>query len=332
MFIYNNPKNMKKTSLSLVLAFVAVFALVATAKAETINVDTTWSGEVVVSEDVVITNGARLTIGPETTVKMDASTNFLLTGGHLDIVGEAGKQAVITSAAASPSPSDWGHILLSSPSSTLSMDHAKVEYAGGGGLSIPAYIMVQSAGDISIDNSDILNNNGSILVYAVGQFSIHNSNIHNPDFCQDTGGDPFCGSSIFNMSSATIDATSNYWGSNEGPTLDPAGDLKGTILQGNIDHIPFLTIPYEPEIPDDDEEEEDNDCCCRKHWWLRHKHHKHKHCRLLRGPWGLIKQGRVEVPDCIREKYSGFYERMEEKRDKVKRAVRRNFRKRGGRR
>ncbi|MBD3247855.1 hypothetical protein GF382_01025, partial [Candidatus Falkowbacteria bacterium] len=235
------------------LAFLGCMAIAGAARAEviTIDTDTTWSGEIAVGSDgVVVSDGATLTIKADAVVKMGTGASIIVNNANLILAGEAGKPAIITSAAADPSPGDWGHIMTAG-TSTLSMNYAKIEYGGGGGLSIPAYLFIQQSGPVSIENSDLLNNNGSILVYQALDIEIHNSNIYNPDFCQDMGGVEFCGSSILNLSSTQIDAVNNYWGSNEGPTTDPAGDLKGTVIQGDISYEPFLTQAYEPEIPGD---------------------------------------------------------------------------------
>lgn len=288
---------MTRKILTLALAVFGSFVAFQTVQAQviTVDTDTTWTGEVVVDngEGVVITNGATLTIASEAVVKMGADDSIIITGGNLAMAGEVGKPAVITALTATSAPGDWGYILVSSASSSITMDHARVEFGGGGSLSIPAYIMVQQADSILIENSELVNNNGSILIYEIGSFSIHNSNIYNPDFCQDMGGVPFCGSSILNLSSTEMNATENYWGSDEGPTTDPAGDLKGTIIQGSVSYIPFLTTAYEePEVPDDPEEPK-----CKKHWWLKYCHHKHKKCKFMKGPWGFHEWGKVTIPD-----------------------------------
>lgn len=291
---------MTKKILSLALAFAASLAIAGTAKAEaiTINTDTIWTGEVTVDngEGVVIANGATLTIAPEAIVKMGANNNIILSGGNLVLAGEASKPAIITALTASSVPGDWGYILASSPSSTISMSYALVEFGGGGDLSIPSFLMIQQAQSVTISSSSLLNNNGSILVYEVGNFVMHNSNIYNPDFCQDLDGVTFCGSSIFNLSETQIDAINNYWGSNMGPTTDPAGDIYGTVIQGDISYIPFLTAAFVPAEPEDPEDPEEPGCGCQKHWWLGCKKHKHHQYKPMHGPWGLIKQGKVTPP------------------------------------
>lgn len=293
---------MTKKVLTLTLAIFGslVFASVAKAEAIIIDSDTTWIGEVVVDngEGVVITNGATLTIAPEAVVKMGTDNSIILAGGNLALSGEADKPAIITALTVSSTPSDWGYILASSPNSNISMNYAVVEFGGGGNLSIPSFIMIQQAQSVTIENSSLLNNNGSILVYEIGNFIIHNTNIYNPDFCQDLGGDMFCGSSIFNFSETEIDATDNYWGSDLGPTTDPTGDIYGTVIQGNISYIPFLTSAWEPVIDDggDDDDDDDDDCLCKKHWWLGCKNHKHHFYKPMKGPWGQVKKVKVVFP------------------------------------
>lgn len=296
----------------LILAFILTFfsASVVDVSAEgiVISEDTTWGGEDVIVIDngsgIVINSGATLTIESGTIIKFGQNNNIVILDGSLVVPGNGGEFAVFTSLkddsvggdtngdgdATSPSLGDWGYILTSNANANISLNYTKISYAGGGYPTLPLYFVVQEANIIEINNSLILNNNGSMLIYNFNEFRINYTNIYNPDFCYDMGGVEFCGSGVTNMSSQPIDVIYVYWGHNDGPTIDPEGDIRGTVLQGQVDYIPFLTESWVPDDPTEN--------TCSDHWWLdgkaHHKHHNFKN--TLKGPAGLLKKDDFVLP------------------------------------
>lgn len=294
--------------LAFVLAFLVAPALNVHAESIVISEDTTWGGDEVIVIDngsgIVINSGATLTIEPGTVIKFGENNNIVILDGSLVTTGEGGEFVTFTSLkddsaggdtngdgdATSPSLGDWGYIITSDANANIGLNYTEIKYAGGGYPVLPLYFIVQEADRIEIDNSLILNNNGSMLIYNFNEFRINYTDIYNPDFCYDMGGEEFCGSGVINMASYPIDATYIYWGHNEGPTIDPEGDIMGTVIQGLVDYIPFLTESWAPEDP--------SECTCADHWWLKGKaHHKHHNFKNeLKGPAGLLKKDDFVLP------------------------------------
>ncbi len=236
------------------------------AKAESIVIteDTTWSQNSLIvvdgSEGLVISPDVTLTIEDGVMIKL-AQDNTITVQGNLDINGTAENPVIITSLKndqaggdtngdgdnTTPAPGDWGAILISNPNSNIDIDHATIEYAGDTNGS-NMYLGIMDADTVNIDHSNIINNLGLMRIGNVNTINIENSNIHNPDFCQDMGGQIFCGSSIMNTGTTEMQAINNYWGHVDGPTLDPS-EIKGTFLQGGFNYEPYLTEEWTPEPP-----------------------------------------------------------------------------------
>ncbi len=97
--------------------------------------DTTWSGEVLVTETVVVPEGVTLTIEPGTVVKFrhyrgykEGKVGLIVQGGTLKAVGTPTQQIWFTSDAEDPINGDWAGITLVETDGSR-FDYAIVEYA-----------------------------------------------------------------------------------------------------------------------------------------------------------------------------------------------------------
>ena len=255
-----------------ILAWFFVFAQ--NAKAAEMTVDTVWNkGEVRVIDDggLAVMSGVKLTIEAGVIIKL-APNNMILVMGELDIRGSSAEPVVITSlkddsaggdtngdgAATMPAPGDWYGISVNDPGAIIKIDYAKISY-GGSYDGSPVYLLdINQGAEFKLSHSSVINNNGYIAVGQAPDVRINYSNIYNPDFCLDQ--DPldmginmiYCGGAgIINMGANLIDAVSNYWGHENGPTVSEqvsgSEDIKGTMIGGNISYQPFLTEPWVPE-------------------------------------------------------------------------------------
>jgi len=252
------------------LAWFFVFGQIARAADAVITEDTVWSkGEVRVidgGDGLVVMSGVKLTIEPGVIVKLAPNTAVIVMG-ELAIYGSAAEPVIITSLkddsaggdtngdgdASSPALGDWFGILANNSSAIIKIDYAKISY-GGSYDGSQAYLMaINQAAEFSLTHSNIINNNGYIIIGQASSFKINYSNIFNPDFClnEDLSGQGiamiYCGGPVLmNMGTGTIEAANNYWGHDGGPTLS-SEDIKGTPISGNINYQPFLVSPWVPE-------------------------------------------------------------------------------------
>ena len=109
----------------------------------TISADTTWSGTVHVTGDVIVASDATLTITPGTVVKF-ATGQYLNAQGVLLAVGTEAKPIVFTSlhddtaggdsnrngAASQPQRGDWESIYIRNSSVGSRLEHVELRYAG----------------------------------------------------------------------------------------------------------------------------------------------------------------------------------------------------------
>lgn len=236
-----------------------------------ITQDTVWSkGEVRIidgSDGLAIMPGAKLTVEAGVIIKLYPN-NAITIMGELDIKGSAAEPVIITSLkddsaggdtngdgnATAPALGDWYGIFANSPSAIIKIDYAKISYGGSYDNNQTYLLAINQAAEFSVSHSSIVNNNGYMIIGQVPSVKINYSNINNPNFCLSE--DPFgmgiamtyCGGPmLMNMGANLMDATNNYWGHENGPTIleqiSGSPDIKGTAIMGNISYQPFLTMP-----------------------------------------------------------------------------------------
>jgi hypothetical protein len=166
-----------------------------------IDEDTTWTlagSPYIVTENVRVLSGVKLTIQPGVVVKFNTDRKLRIAG-ILDARGTASNPITFTSNAAVPAPGDWGNIVLTNTNlaAAKTADQAEVidnflwycvvEYAGG---TTPGAVRVDGTSSW-IDNCDVRNNaNGGIrVVYTGGTTVIVTDNhVHHNYFDGDGGG------------------------------------------------------------------------------------------------------------------------------------------------
>ena len=156
-------------------------------KSGVINTDETWSGEVLVTGDVVVASGVTLTILPGSTIRFLPGVDDQASGdypslaeirviGVLVAVGTAQQPIQFTSFAATPIPGDWGRIWIESTMADSQIGFADVSYATVGIRAVSgrlrvhdshlrdnreAGIILGGSGAAQIENNQISNNWGS---------------------------------------------------------------------------------------------------------------------------------------------------------------------------
>ena len=98
-----------------------------TKKSGQIAKDETWSGNILVDGDLVITGDAALIITSGTTVKFAKDTG-LIVEGNLYAEGQANRAIVLTSAEADPKPGDWKGIVFTESCQDSRMEYCVVEF------------------------------------------------------------------------------------------------------------------------------------------------------------------------------------------------------------
>ncbi|NCN89410.1 MAG: hypothetical protein GW936_08245 [Gallionella sp.] len=138
----------RNTARTLLLIIAACFGIVQCTQAATlvsgaVTTNTSWTlaqSPYQVTADVVIQNGAMLTIEPGVTVGFDSGTNLTIGVGALNARGTAGQPILFTSslevAGNTPAAGDWGQIrfLDLTNDNTSIIEHAGIRY--GHGISI----------------------------------------------------------------------------------------------------------------------------------------------------------------------------------------------------
>lgn len=118
-----------------------------------ISSDTTWTVELspyIVTGNVMVSNGATLTIEPGVSVRFDNGKS-LQVNGTLIAKGTPTNKITFTSNQPSPAPGDWGYLLFTDTSVDATFD-ADGNYIGG---SILEHCIVEYAGWAADDNHAI---------------------------------------------------------------------------------------------------------------------------------------------------------------------------------
>ncbi|MDD4901386.1 MAG: alpha/beta hydrolase [Patescibacteria group bacterium] len=246
-----------------------------------IEIDTIWTkaqSPIIASGTISVKSGVKLTIEPGVIIKL-AENNTIIVMGELDIKGSAAEPVIITSfkddsaggdtnhdgVATKPAPGDWYGILANTAGAKIKIDYARISYGGAYYGNQVYFLAAHQTAEFSISHSNIINNEGYIMLGQSAVIKINYSNIYNPDFCLSR--DPFgmgiemtyCGGPIVIHNIASLfDAANNYWGHEAGPTLyeqtHSPEDIKGTLISNNITYQPFLTAAWlpgaEPVEPD----------------------------------------------------------------------------------
>ncbi len=131
--------------------------------------DECWSGEVVITGDVIVPRGVTLTIQPGTVIRFpalnddqyggnDISRSEMIVRGSLIAVGTEENPIVFSSASSSPAPGDWGgiQVVTDEADGTVRLSHATIEYASVG-LAVSARFYYSS---VTIDHCSIQYNLG----------------------------------------------------------------------------------------------------------------------------------------------------------------------------
>lgn len=121
------------------LAIVASYASAETQVGGAITSNVTWQATqspIVVTSDILVHNGATLTIEPGTVVYMGGDTRLLVQSGTLHAVGTAGAPITITSQKLqnnqTAAPGDWQQIIFNNGiSNATRLEHVIVEYGKG---------------------------------------------------------------------------------------------------------------------------------------------------------------------------------------------------------
>ncbi|MGQ0644903.1 MAG: hypothetical protein ACT4O3_05380, partial [Elusimicrobiota bacterium] len=121
----------------------------------TISSDTLWTSAdspILLSDHVIITNGAVLTVEAGVTVKAEAGVNLTVQSGALRVLGSSAQTVIFTSikddaadgsdsnadgGASTPAPGDWGQIVFEDgveDAATL-LEHASIRFGRGLALS-----------------------------------------------------------------------------------------------------------------------------------------------------------------------------------------------------
>jgi hypothetical protein len=102
---------------------------------DVIQMDQTWSGNVLVTKAVTVASGVTLTIQPGTVVRFSPGRPFFITQaaltimGRLIAIGTADKPIRFTSDVLQPDRGDWGGFGFSGGSAGNIIDHAIIEFA-----------------------------------------------------------------------------------------------------------------------------------------------------------------------------------------------------------
>ena len=168
---------------------VSANALSQTTVSGLISGNTTWrsaDGPFIVVSDILVQNGAILTIEAGTTVYMGANTRFTVQSGALRAIGTAQAPIRFTSQrvqnAQTPAPGDWQQFTFGSgTSSSTVLEHVQIDYGSGivlaGAAPVFNYLSVRNhqgpaisldlgSSPVGVGNQAVGNSTNAILVPA----------------------------------------------------------------------------------------------------------------------------------------------------------------------
>ena len=132
-----------------------------------------WSGVVYVNSAVTVPSDFPLTIEPGTRVVFNTGGGYGITANSpLSVDGSSSSPVVFTSNSASPSPGDWGSIVLNgSGANGSTIDYADIDYG--------TQVDVENASNVEITNCNITANSGHGIYYYNSSGSVLNNTISN---------------------------------------------------------------------------------------------------------------------------------------------------------
>ncbi len=236
-----------------------------------ISTNTTWTNFnlYIVNGPLTIDPGVTLTINPGTIVKFSDYTSRFEVKGTLDADGTSSDKIYFTSykddsiggdtngdgSATSPSPGDWGTIVVNG-GGYASIEHSILEYGGGWTYSTILVEGSYGGGILTMSNSEVTQSYKYGIHQANGtngfssiQGSVIHDNLEHGVYMQ-TGDMELTGNGIYdnygygvyNGTSTLIDAEGNWWGHSSGPyhvLLYPSG--QGDEVTQNVDANNWLT-------------------------------------------------------------------------------------------
>src|SRR3990167_1455081 len=250
---------------SLVVVFVSFFLTMITTcttyalnHSGNITSSETWSAADnphIVTTSIHVYNSATLTIEPGCLVKFDAYTALYIgyySAATLNAAGTSGNPITFTSNAGTPAPADWGGILFynSTDDAATIMDYCTVEY--GGASSENSNINCNTASP-TIQHCIIRNSDG-YGIYTLGSgaapliscsalmnnnYGVYATASSDPTVvdCRITGNTSY--GVYSDISSITLDAENNWWGSSDGPS--GVGSGSGDAVSNYVDFTPWRT-------------------------------------------------------------------------------------------
>jgi hypothetical protein len=198
----------KRICVGACLAIVAAAALAQTQIGGSITSDTVWKasqGPYIAASDVLIQNGATLTIEAGTTVYMGANTRLMVQAGALKAVGTATSPILITSQKLqgnqTPAPGDWQQLIFNvGTDGATRLEHVRIEYGKG---------MLVNGAALAINSVQIKNNQGPAITA--------------------------------DLAASLTGADNQASGNNINAIVVPDGDITGTVTWG-LRGIPYLVL------------------------------------------------------------------------------------------
>ena len=131
-----------------------------------VDVDSTWSPQVYLLDDVYVSAGRTLTIPSGALIKFNGMTGIEVNG-TLNATGNSGAPVVFTSGAASPAPGDWKGIYVGD-GGIASLDYTEIHYGGGSWWWPPASGQGRHFGNLRKEATGTLTVNHSLITQSAG--------------------------------------------------------------------------------------------------------------------------------------------------------------------